>query len=264
MLLADEKVVIRDGGDVHLNNDIISRRRDGSLLDIKRVLRDPRTDQRVKVWIPRDQRHQREATPFTTPIRNGEQGSEDRQRPERAKEAVEGTLVEVLGTVRQRQHGDDLQGRRRRGEQVTLQRREAADPPEAEGEVGLHGRGGDVGDEADEVQPPHGAVRPGGLDVLEGGGLVDVGEALGRVVAEDAVDHDGLLAGGVPRLAPEEGLGVCGRGGQPDVGDDAKDEGEEAFEEEEPEPAGAGADASHFKKTCGEEGGNDAYEKKDG
>ena len=46
-----------------------------------------------------------------------------------------------------------------------------------------------------------------------------------RVVAEDAVYHDGLLALGVPGPAPEWRLGAGGGCGEVDEGDETEDEG---------------------------------------
>ena len=197
-----------------MNNHVIRRGCNGSLLHVKRVLRDPRADQRMEVGVPRNECNKTEATPFVSAVRDGDEGCQHGQRPKCSKEAMEGPLVEILGRVGQGQHGDDLKRGRWSGQEVTLERGEVADTAERECKIGLDRSGGNVGNKTDEVETPHGRVAPGVLDGLPGDGLLQGREALGRVVAQDAVDHDDFFALGVPRLGEQDVLGVCRRGGE--------------------------------------------------
>lgn len=62
-----------------------------------------------------DHRRDREATPFMAARWQREQCHEKWQAPELANDAVESTLCEMIAAVRQGQHENDLQCRRRNG-----------------------------------------------------------------------------------------------------------------------------------------------------
>lgn len=185
----------------------------------------------MKVGIARDHGSNGESPPVVPVGRQSKQRSQQRQRPELPQEAVEGPLLEEIAALGQRQHEDDLQRGRGDGQHVCVEGGEA-EPFEGQRQVRLHGGLRDIRDEADEVQPPHGLVAPGVEDVGHGGAVVDVGEAFGGVVAEEAlhlldgtrnrgnseretyIDHDDFLALGVPGARVENALGVGGGGGE--------------------------------------------------
>jgi hypothetical protein len=81
--------------------------------------------------------------------------------------------------------------------------------------------------------------------------------ALGRVVAQDAVDHDDFLALGEPALLVPPGFGLSWRGDHGEPGPDADEEGEDAFDEEEPAPAFVAEDATETEEAEGEDGRED-------
>nr|GFD59187.1 hypothetical protein [Tanacetum cinerariifolium] len=79
--------------------------------------------------------------------------------PEFAKQNVQRALVEVVRAVRESQHGDDLQERRRNGQHVGVERGES-EALERQRQIALDGRRGDVCNQADEVETPHSRVFP--------------------------------------------------------------------------------------------------------
>lgn len=94
-----------------------------------------------------------------------------------------------------------------------------------------------------------------------GDGLTIMHAALAGVVADDPVHHDLLLVLGEPAvLAAEPALGLCGRGGHPECGDDADDPGDEAFVGEEVAPGAAAGGVFDVEEAEGEEGADDAGE----
>lgn len=59
----------------------------------------------MEVWVSRDERYQRETRPFAAAIRKCDESNQQWHGPEFAEEDMERTLVEVVATIRQRQHG---------------------------------------------------------------------------------------------------------------------------------------------------------------
>lgn len=169
-----------------LHHDIVRRGGDGSLFHVEAVFADPACHDGVEVGVSRDQGDERETAPFASAVGQGHQGDEAGHDPELADKGVQGPLVEVVAAVRQAQHGDDLEDGGRDRQDVGIKGR-VSETLEREGQVGLHGCRGDVGHQPDEVETPHGLVFPCLADVFPGGGLLDGGEALGGVIAEDAL-----------------------------------------------------------------------------
>lgn len=166
----------------------------------------------MEIGVARDERDKCEAGPFPTAVGQGEQRDEQRENPDLANETVEAALAKLVAAPRKEEHGDDLQRGRRDGEHVGLEGGEAQ-TAEGQGQVALHRGGRDVGYQADEEETPEGGVAECILDVLPGDWFFECREALGWVVAEDAVHHDDLLALRVPGLAEEEAIGLR-RGGR--------------------------------------------------
>lgn len=230
---------------------------DGTLLHIETVLTDPAGHDGVEVWVARDERDEREAAPLKTTVGKREERDETGHDPEFAKEGMEGSLIEMITAERQRQHGDDLEHGGGDGENVGVKGR-IAQTLQRQGQVGRDGGGGDVGHQPDKVESPHGFVLPRFANVLPRGGLLDGGEALGGIVAEDTVDHDDFLALGIPWLAPKDARGRRGRDGEVEEGNDGDDQGKQALDEEQPEPTRLATNAAHFQDASSQQSGNKA------
>lgn len=140
----------------------------------------------MEIRISRDERGDRKPRPIVPMGRETQEGREERQRPQFPDEAVEGSLAEELAALGEDEHEDDLQDGGRDGEHVGVEGGEA-EAFEREGQVCLDWALGDVGDQPDEVETPHGLVAPCVEHVSEVGAFVDVCETLGGVVAEEAL-----------------------------------------------------------------------------
>lgn len=136
---------------VHLDNNVVGGCGNGSLLNVESILRDPCADNGMEVRITRDQGDDTESSPFATSIWESQQGGKERNHPDLSKQAVERTLVEILGTVSETQHSDDLDSGRGSGKKVTGQSAEVADPLKSQSEIGLNRSGGDVCNKTDKV-----------------------------------------------------------------------------------------------------------------
>jgi len=169
-----------------------------------------------------------ETAPFVSTSRQSEQSHEERQAPELANEAVESAFGEVIAAVRQRQHQDDLQHRRRNRQHVGVESRKA-DTLQSQGKVALHRRSRNVCHQADEVQSPHRLVTPGAEDVAECSRLLQGRNTLGGIVAQNSVDHDCLFVLSVPRAAPKNVLGACWRNGEVEPADEADGESQKTL-----------------------------------
>lgn len=105
MMLAGEKAYICCGCD-------------SALLHAEAIFGYPGRDNGVEVRVTRNESDQGKAFPIPATVRNREEGGEKRDQPELSKEAVEGSLVEILAAIRECQHRDDLDAGRRRGQHV--------------------------------------------------------------------------------------------------------------------------------------------------
>src|SRR5690242_13973486 len=200
----------------------------------------------MKVWVTGNQGDEREATPFATTVGDGEEGNEQRHDPELAKKNVPRSLVEVVGAVCKCQHGDDLQGCGGDGKHIGVEGREAK-TPEGERQVALNRRCGNVRNQADEVQTPHRWILPGFPNVLQACRLLDGCESLGRIIAENAIDHDDFFAFSVKAIWPQDILSVSRRRGEVQVRDEGDETRQKTFEQEQPEPPRLSADTTHLQ-----------------
>lgn len=82
-----------------------------------------------------------------------------------------------------------------------------------------------------------------------------------RILSNDAVDNDGLLALGKPTLFASEPVGRLrwARGHEP-VGEQPEDEGDEAVDEEQISPAGVAVEAAHLEQARREQRRDDVGE----
>ena len=252
-----------------LHDHVVRGGGEGAFLDVEAVLADPRGEDGVEVGVAADHGGEGEARPGVAVRRQREQGSEQGQDPEFADDAVQGPLVEVFGGFGEGEHEDDLEDGGGDGQHVAVERAEA-DALEGQTEVALHGCGWDVGDEPEKVHAPHGVVAPGGFDVGPGGGFFEGGETFGRVVSEEAVDHDGFFAFRIPLARTEERFSVDDRLWEIENREDTNKKGEKTLgvvsvvkrlelpilaylQHEQPEPPGFPTDSAQFKNTCSEE-----------
>ena len=130
---------------------------------------------------------------------------------------------------------------------------------ELQGQVLRHGVVWDEPGEAEEVDGPHVVVAEAVPEGLGRQRLPVVHVAFAGVVAQDAVDHDALLALVEPAVAAAEPAPrLRGRRRQVQEGHEADAARQEALEGEEPAPAREAVVPAQVQDAKGQEGGDDA------
>lgn len=117
------------------------------------------------------------------------------------------------------------------------------------------------GNKADGIHRPQVVLRHRVPQTAESNGLAVVHVALGRVVPQDAVDHNGHLPVGKPSVGAEPGLCLHYGRGHVEEGGDANAQGDETFNEKQPPPAGPSVDAAEMEDGKGQERGNNGCQR---
>ena len=118
--------------------------------------------------------------------------------------------------------------------------------------------GWDVGAQADDIERPHLPFFDGHEKALGRDALAVVHVTFGGIIAQQAVDHDVLLAFREPAvLPPEPGLGLARTRGHENKREETDDDGDQGFDEEQPLPATPAVYATHVQDSGGHQGAHD-------
>lgn len=115
-------VNLRTDQGANLDDDVVSSCCDGAFLHVERVFRDPGRDERMEVWVSRNESDERKARPLAATVRQSNEGYQQRHYPELAKDDVQSTLVEMVAAPCESQHGYDLENGRRNRQHVRIER----------------------------------------------------------------------------------------------------------------------------------------------
>lgn len=201
-------------------------------------------DQQCRARIP---------SPRARAARQEFQGQDQGERPDLAHDNDHHAVVPLLRHPRPPEQLDQEEHIGRDREQVRLEGIET-ELLEVEGEVRRDRGRGDRPGQAEDVERPHVVVAEGLPQQARREALPVVHAALGRVVTQDAVDHDLLLALGEPSVLAAEVPFRLRRGrGQVKPGEDADDAGQPTLEGEQPPPAGPAGVLTQVQDAVGQE-----------
>lgn len=185
------------------------------------------------------------------------QRNEENQRPELSTDTQHKAHLEALGNPRPEQQVQNENHIGRDTEQVGVEGAEAQGF-QLQTYVRRCRDSGDHPCQAEDVDNPHVVVLQCFPEEFWCDRLAIVHAAFAGVVAENAVNHDLLLALIEPPLfTPEQACCLCWRGWHPEGGDDTDHAGDQAFKGEQVPPATFAVRVVDVQEAEGEEGADD-------